>query len=76
MLNKEIQYFNSLQTELQVKNPSGGFAVICEEKLLGIWKERNTAIEAGLTKYGNISFLVKSIFEQARTINFTQKLSS
>lgn len=75
MLNKEIEFFNTVQTDLQIKNPSGGYVVIHKQELLGIWRERNKAIEEGLASYGNIPFLVKSIFEQARTINFTKKLS-
>ena len=76
MLTTEIQVFTSKQNELKKTYPNGGFVVIYQNNLLGVWNNRNDALKAGITTYGNIQFLVTSIFEQARTVNFTKKLNS
>ena len=60
-LEKEMSYFKKLQNELQAKNPAGGFAVIKNDKLLGIWLNRIDAIKQGIEAFGNVSFLVKDI---------------
>ncbi len=47
MLEHEIKYFQKAQDELQSKYPEGGFAVIKNEELLGVWANRNDAIKQG-----------------------------
>lgn len=61
MLEKEIETYNKLVAGLLEQNPQGGFAVIKGTELLGIWQSRKEAVKEGTSKFGRISFLVKSI---------------
>ncbi len=77
-LEIEIKYFYEIQDELLAKNPSGGFAVIKDQNLLGVWLNRLDAIKQGIDAFGNVSFLVKNIndnpgqmFNYTRELNFT-----
>lgn len=76
MLEEEIQLFSENQQKLQRENPTGGYVVIYKNKILGTWKDRYDALKAGLQEFGNIQFLVKSVHEQARTVNFTKQIQS
>ena len=61
MLEREIAYFEKIQPELRASNQAGGFAVIKDEELLGIWLNRTDALKAGVQKWGVVPFLVKDI---------------
>lgn len=75
MLEKEISYFEKIQDELRATNPNGGFAVIKDEELLGIWLNRIDALKAGVQKWGAVSFLVKDINDDLnQVINFSRNL--
>jgi hypothetical protein len=75
MLEKELQYFKKIQNELQLKHSHGGFAVIKNEVLLGVWKNRSDALKEGIEEYGLTPFLVKNINDDiGKTINFTRDL--
>ena len=75
MLEKELAYFKKNQDELRSKNPSGGFAVIRGEELLGIWLNRTDAIKTGVQKWGAVPFLVKDINDDLnQVINFSRNL--
>jgi hypothetical protein len=63
ILDREITVYNAQKAELQLKNPNGGFVVIRDKEVLGVWQTRADALRAGIQKYGNVSFLVKDIFE-------------
>ncbi|MFZ9847402.1 MAG: hypothetical protein ACO3EE_04555 [Flavobacteriales bacterium] len=76
LFEKELTVFYSIQNNLKKENPFGGYVVIFNNETLGIWKERSEALQNGLQKYGNAPFLVKSIFEEQRTINYTNKIQS
>ena len=75
MLEKVISYFKKVQDELRATNPNGGFAVIKDEELLGIWLNRTDALKAGVQKWGAVSFLVKEINDDLnQVINFSRNL--
>lgn len=74
MLEKEIELFNKINGELQSQYPNGGFVVIKNEEVLGVWSSRIDALRAGIEKYGNIEFLVKNIFDNDVIINFSRDL--
>ena len=74
-LEKEISYFLKIQNELRAKYLNGGFAVIFDENLLGVWSSRDDAIKEGIKKYGNVSILVKNINDNLHPmINFSRNI--
>jgi len=74
MLDKELETFKSKKAELMLQHPNGGFVVIKDEEILGVWESRMDALKAGIEKFGNVPFLVKSINETDVAINFTRNL--
>ena len=75
-LETELKYFHEIQNELIANNPAGGFAVIKEDKLLGVWLNRMDAIKEAVEIYGNVSFLVKNINDDAtHFINYSRPLT-
>jgi hypothetical protein len=69
MLEKELRIFNENKAKLKEANPSGGYVVIKDEKILGVWNDRQDALRAGIQEYGNVPFLVKDIGESDSRIN-------
>jgi len=61
-LQKEIQYYAKIKTEL-LKAHAGKFALIKDEKLVGTFDTDRDAYEAGLRELGNVPFLVIQILE-------------
>lgn len=75
MFEIEIKVFNSEKAKLLESNPNGGFVVIKDSEVLGIWNDRVDAIKEGIEKWGNVPFLVKSLRESdISNINFTRKV--
>ena len=74
MLEKELSLFNKVNAELQSQYPQGGFVVIKDEEILGVWSSRIDALRAGIDKYGDVEFLVKNIFDSDVVVNFTRNL--
>lgn len=74
MLEKEIATYNKIITELKSKHPEGGFVVIKDEETLGVWQTRIDALKAGVEKYGDVQFLVKSIDDYAPIANYSRNL--
>lgn len=75
-LEKEIKCFYKIQTELVANNPGGGFVVIKENNVLGVWLNRMDAIKAAVETYGNVSFLVKNINDSTMEfINFSRPIN-
>lgn len=71
-LQKEFDYFNQVVGQLKKDYPHGGFAVVKDQHLLGVWKTRNEALAKGLEKFGDVVFLVRSIEEsEAHKVNFS-----
>lgn len=76
MLEQEIKYFCKIQDELKAKNPNGGFVVIKDEEILGVWLNRQDAIKEAVEQYGNTPFLVKNIYDDtSQVINFSRKIN-
>ena len=61
MLEKELNIFNKIRDKLLSENPNGGFVVIKDDDVLGIWNDKMDALKEGIKKWGNVSFLVKNI---------------
>lgn len=74
MLEKELEKYAQVKAELQSKYPDGGFVVIKDTEVLGIWQTRVDALRAGIEKYGNVSFLVKDIRDSNIVANFSRNL--
>jgi hypothetical protein len=74
-LNKELSFFHTIQGQLKNEYPNGGFAVIKDDTLLGVWSSREDGIKEGLAAFGIIPFLVKDILENPnRFINFSRNI--
>lgn len=75
MLEKELQHYKTVLDELRAKNPQGGFAVIKDETLLGVWLNRQDALKQGVEAWGNTVFLVKNINESLETaMNYSRAI--
>jgi hypothetical protein len=71
-LQKEITVYRARLPQLQHDNPNGGFVVIKGDDILGVWNDRIDALRAGISAYGNVSFLVKNIEDAGKVLNFTR----
>lgn len=69
MLEKELEIFAKEKAKLKEENSSGGYVVIKEDEILGVWNDREDALKAGLEKYGDVPFLVKNIEESNNSVN-------
>lgn len=74
MLEKELQKYHQVKAQLQHDNPDGGFVVIKDDYVLGVWQTRIDALKAGIDKFGDVIFLVKDIKEGIIAANFTRDL--
>jgi hypothetical protein len=74
MLETELNLYHKIKAQLQAENPNGGFVVIKDETVLGVWQTRIDALKAGLDKFGDVSFLVKDIDENIFAANLTREL--
>ena len=74
-LEKELSYFHTIQEQLKSDYSNGGFAVIKEDTLLGVWSSREDGIKEGLAAFGIVPFLVKNIMEiPGGLINFSRNI--
>ena len=69
MLEKELKVYEDNKARLRQDNPSGGFVVIKDDNILGVWNNRQDALTAGIKEFGNVPFLVKEIGNKANNIN-------
>lgn len=60
--------------KLKKEYPLGGFVVIKETNILGVWDSRVDALREGIKAFGNIPFLVKNINEVNRILNFSRNV--
>lgn len=74
MLDTELRKFTEVQGTLKEQNPNGGFVVIKDEEVLGVWNDRIDALRQGIEKYGDVQFLVKNIQDDNTAINFSRPL--
>lgn len=75
MLEKELALFKEKQPELRGANQNGGFVVIKDNEILGVWMNRTDAMKEGVLKWGNVPFLVKNINDDlSHVVNFSRNL--
>ncbi len=76
-LEKELEVFNQKQGELQNEHPDGGYVVIKNNEVLGVWKAREDALKEGIKAFGNVSFLIRDIYNDWDSIsaNFSKNLT-
>jgi len=67
-LQKEYNYFVKIRPEL-LKEKRGKFALIKEEKLVGIFDTDSDAYKAGVLQFGTDSFLIVRIMDQDENTN-------
>lgn len=75
-LEKELEIFGRKCADLREENPNGGYVVIRGSKILGVWHDRVDALKAGVDKWGDVQFLVRDIFSDERSLNFSRPLPS
>lgn len=76
MLETEMKKYQEVKAALQVQHPDGGFVVIKDEEVYGVWQTRTDALKEGIEKYGNVQFLVKDIMESGIVANFSRNLTA
>lgn len=79
MFEKELEKFREVQEHMKGEYPNGGFVVIKDDEVLGVWYNRLDALKEGIAKYGNnVPFLVKDIRENlddvTNVINFSRDI--
>jgi hypothetical protein len=73
MLKKELQTYEANKSELIGKS-KGKFAVIKDDKVMGVFDTKIDAIRQGYERFGNVPFFVKQIVEIDIPQNFTSNL--
>jgi hypothetical protein len=76
MFENELKTFKKNLAELREQNPLGGFVVIKDSDILGVWVSRQDALTEGFKKYGNVPYLIKNINEQDFVLNFSREVFS
>ena len=69
-MKKELAIFKNLREEFLTENPHGGYVVIKDGEVLGIFPTRTEALHEGFRAYGNVLFLVRNINEETKVVNF------
>ena len=73
-LAAEIETFERLQPELKRDNPDGGFVVIKDGEVLGVWRDETDALMEGAKKYGDQIFLVRDINDTGEPVYFARDI--
>ena len=73
-LTAEIEAFERLQPRLQFDHPEGGFVVIKDGEVLGVWRDRVDALGEGIKEYGDVVFLVRDIRDTGEPIYFSRDI--
>jgi hypothetical protein len=72
ILENNYQWFLNQQEELIQKHPEGGFALVWNCELIGIWPTRNLAMTEGISQFGQVPFLIRSLQEEkTHQVNFS-----
>ncbi|MBI4548439.1 MAG: hypothetical protein HY707_10685 [Ignavibacteriae bacterium] len=72
-LDNEIRTYELHRSEL-LGNSKGKFALVKDDKIVGIFEDKLDAIRQGYERFGNVPFLVKQILEVETPQNFTSNL--
>ena len=73
-LDAEIEVFERIQSQLQRENPEGGFVVIKDDEVLGVWRDWADASREGMKKYGDVVFLVRDINDTGEPFYFSRDI--
>ncbi|MFM7458878.1 MAG: hypothetical protein ACKO3R_09525 [bacterium] len=76
MFENELKTFKENLATLRERNPLGGFVVIKDSEILGVWVNRQDALAEGFKKYGSTPYLIKNINEQDFVLNFSREVFS
>jgi hypothetical protein len=68
-LQQELEYFMSIKEEL-LKHSKGKFALIKGRELVDTYTTWTEAFDAGIVRFGNVSFLIKPIQEEDEKVQF------
>ncbi len=74
MLEKEFETYIKVKGQLLSEYPLGGFVVIKDDEVLGVYQTRVDALKIGIEKFGNVPFLVKDLNEGNINFNFSRNL--
>lgn len=74
MFEKELETLKKQLFELKQQYPQGGFVVIKDQEILGVWLDRQDALKQGFEKYGNEAFLVRNMNDQSSILNFSRQI--
>ncbi len=75
ILKRELEVYEEHLGKLLADFPQGGYVVIKDDKILGVWNDRLDALREGIKTYGNVPFLVKNIKESDGVINFSRDIT-
>jgi hypothetical protein len=68
-LQQELDYFMSIKEDL-LKHHKGKFALIKGMELVNTFTTWEEAFNAGIERFGNVSFLIKPIQEEDEKVQF------
>jgi len=74
MLNNELALYSQQKKQLQLEHPEGGFVVIKDREISGVWPTQMDALKTGIDMYGNVQFLVKNINDSGIKYSFSRDL--
>ena len=68
-LQQELEYFMSIKEDL-LKHHKGKFALIKGMELVDTYTTWAEAFDAGIERFGNVSFLIKLVQEEDEIVQF------
>ena len=74
-LKTEMATYRASLASLRQENPNGGYVVIRGDEILGVWRDRVDALQIGVDKWGDVSFLVRDLFADDKPLNFSRDLA-
>ena len=74
-LKTEMATYRANLAALRQENPNGGYVVIRGDEILGVWRDRVDALQVGVDKWGDVSFLVRDLFADDKPLNFSRDWS-
>ena len=74
-LKTEMATYRANLASLRQDNPNGGYVIIRGDEILGVWRDRVDALQIGVDKWGDVSFLVRDLFADDKPFNFSRDLA-
>lgn len=68
-LQQELVYFKSIKEDL-LKHDKDKFALIKDRELVNTFTTWEEAFNAGIERFGNVSFLIKQVQEEDEKVQF------